>query len=129
MIILQKIKSDNRLLDLYFKVHKTANELTISIAPNQNIEKEDFEIPCVNIDNAIYFMKVNFPLKFEIITFQKKRYIINDRILEIMFKSQDIILDFLYSFIKKINLNIPPINLLDNEKFIEILFSKLKKKN
>tara|TARA_B110000879_G_C11181231_1_gene518505 strand:+ start:691 stop:2661 length:1971 start_codon:yes stop_codon:yes gene_type:complete len=128
MIILQKIKSNNKLIDLYFKIQKTSNELNIDIATDQNYNDDySIEIPCVNIDNAIYFMKINFPLKFEIITFQKKKYIINHRIIEIMFKSQNIILDFLYSFINKLNLNIPPLKFLDNDKFIEILFKKFNK--
>ena len=59
MIILQKIKSNDRLLDLYFEVHRISNELIISIAPNQfnNNISNILEIPCVNIDSAIYFMK------------------------------------------------------------------------
>ena len=75
MIILQKIKSNDRLLDLYFEVHRISNELIISIAPNQfnNNISNILEIPCVNIDSAIYFMEVKFPLKLEIITFQKKK--------------------------------------------------------
>ena len=100
MIIKLKIKSNNKLLGLYFKMHKTDNELLISIAPNQNINYMDtFEIPCVNISNAIYLMKVIFPLKFNIINFMKKKYIINSRIIEFMFTSQNILLDFLHSFI------------------------------
>ena len=130
MIILQKIKLNDKLIDLYFNVQRTSNELILSIAPNQNQnqnQNSDYEIPCVNIDDAIYFMKVNFPLKFEIITFKKIKYIINNRIIEIMFKSQNIILDFFHSFIDKFNLIIPPISLLDNNNFVEILFKKFKK--
>lgn len=128
MIILQKIKSNNKLVDLYFEIQRTSNELILSIAPDQTYNyNSDYEIPCVNIDDAIYFMKVIFPLKFEIVTFQKKKYIVNDRIIEIMFKSQNIILDFFHSFIDKFNLSIPPISLLDNDNFVEILFQKLTK--
>ena len=39
-----------------------------------------------------------------------------------MFKSQNIILDFINNIINNFDLNIPPISFLDNEKFVEILF-------
>lgn len=127
MIILQKVKINNKLIELYFKVHHTKNELIISIAPNQVYDTEVLiEIPCVNTYNAIYFMKIEFPIKFNIFIFKKKSYIFNERLFEIGFNSQDIILDFFHPILKKTNLNLIKPDDFDNNKIILLLFENLE---
>ena len=75
MIILRKIKSDNKLLDLYFRVCQQDDILSISIADNQSIKNDSIiEIPCVNIDSAIYFMEVIFPINFRILKYKKEKF-------------------------------------------------------
>ena len=126
MIILRKIKSDNKLLDLYFRVCQQDDNLSISIADNQSIKNDTLiEIPCVNIDSAIYFMEVIFPIKFNILKYKKDTYLINERLFETILKSQNLILDFFSPILEHLNLKFVSIENLKDKIFVEKIFQRL----
>ena len=121
MIILRKVKSNNKLLDVYFKIVYRDDVLKIEIAPNQNIIG-DIYLPCVNYYNAIYHMKVHFPLEFKIFNYNDNKFILNDRFMEFAFNSCDVILDFIHPIIKKLELKmIKEDELKDNDMIYKIL--------
>lgn len=124
MIILRTVKSNNKLLDLYFSIDITEDLLIIDIAPNQENINECY-IPCVNYYNAIYNMNVSFPITFKIINYGNKKYILNNRFMEFAFNSCDLILDFIHPILTKLNFFIFKEEELKNKEIVKLIFENL----
>tara|TARA_B100000768_G_C11281289_1_gene378774 strand:- start:300 stop:2264 length:1965 start_codon:yes stop_codon:yes gene_type:complete len=124
MIIKEIVKINNKLEEIYFLIKEDSDFLNIILLENQ-ITSKLIEIPCVNKYDAIYFMNIEFPLKFKKIEFDKKTYILNERFMEHCFKTSKMKLDFLTNILTKKKYHIISEIELENNNFHKLVFQNL----
>ena len=127
------IKYNNKIIECDFNIKKTEDNITINLLKKQNfyttLNKTYFDIPCCNNFNCIYYQKVSFPIIFNILKVNNKKYLINDSFMEIAYNSSDYDLDFYNILSKQLNdMNIINFNDLTNENIIKEIFIYINNK-